>query len=102
MVYYTICIWVANVAVIASLFTGHVGPFMALQFLTSLGAGAYGTVNMSQFVLTMGPIVSRPFTMLAHCTISAGFFLGTLIVRPFLPPDDATETDKFNFALFYI
>ena len=36
-------------------------------------------------VYSMGPVSSRPFTMLVHCTVSAGFLMGSLIVRPFLP-----------------
>ena len=47
--------------------------------------GSFNTADASLLVFTMGPVISRPFTMALHAFIGTGFFAATLIVRPFLP-----------------
>ena len=33
----------------------------------------------------MGPVRSRPYTMMIHLLVGVGFLVGSFVVRPFLP-----------------
>ena len=52
--YFVLCIWISTAFNLGSLFigqwTGHVGTFMAMQFVTAVSFGAFIAVNMALFV----------------------------------------------------
>ena len=95
-------IYFSSVVTVAAVFSGLV-PFVkslaalcAVKFLAYLFGGSFAAVNIAHFVYTMGPIKSRPFTMMVHLLVGVGFFVGSLIVRPFLPDKSMAESGNSN------
>ncbi len=58
-----------------------------VRILQYIALGSFITSDSSMIVYTMGPIKSRPFTNALHAFVGVGFFVGTFLVRPFLPSD---------------
>jgi len=59
-----------------------------------LALGANATADASLIVYLLGPERSRPFTMIFHALVGAGFLAATFLVRPFLPETGVVDSDK--------
>ena len=66
---------------------------MVIKMLQAIVLGIFITVDAAMLVYIMGPVRSRPFTNILHTSVGVGFWLGTIVVRPFLP-DIETEVSK--------
>ena len=79
MLYFAACIVVVGILFGLLPFATNIYLFFIDQFLAGLFFGLFNAVNIAHFVYTMGPIVSRPFTMAIHLLVGIGFFAGSLL-----------------------
>ena len=87
LIYFSIVMTIGGSLVATFPFAPSLAWLVVIQFVSYFFRGCFAAVNIAHFVYTMGPIRSRPFTMLVHCLVGAGYFIGSLIVRPFLPEE---------------
>ena len=98
--YFVLMVTLGGVFSICTAFARDLVTLFVLTGLSTVCLGSFATLSFSLFVYTMGPIKSRPFTMLLHCIVGLGFLVGSLFVRPFLPQRENDEEGK-SFQVFY-
>ena len=75
-------------------FTSSFALLVMARLLQIMALGCSCTADASLIVYLLGPEKSRPFTMLFHALIGAGFLAATFLVRPFLPESGVEEADE--------
>ena len=58
--------------------------------IVGLFLGSFYTASNSLVIYMLGPGRSPPFTQSLHAMVALGFMLGSLVIRPFLPDNQAT------------
>lgn len=85
MVFLSVTMGFNGVVMVSLPFIKNFGLLVTARCLQSVALGASVTADCSLVVYTMGPVMSRPFTMAIHAMIGAGFLIATFLVKPFLP-----------------
>ena len=75
-------------------FTSSFAILVIARLIQIMALGAFCTADASLIVYLLGPEKSRPFTMIFHALIGAGFLAATFLVRPFLPETGDKNTDE--------
>ena len=73
LVYFSSVLLIAGACTLLQPFSPSLLTLTGLRFAAYFSAGFFGAVNIALFVYTMGPVRSRPYTMMIHLLVGVGW-----------------------------